>query len=56
MRPRPRRRSPCWSRCSPCALIALILPPFIARLADLGTNVQEGVQRVAYSLGESVAG
>ncbi|WP_170179275.1 AI-2E family transporter [Solirubrobacter pauli] len=39
-----------------CALIALILPPFIARLADLGTSVQEGVQRVAYSLGESVAG
>lgn len=39
-----------------CALIALILPPFIARLTDLGTSVQEGVQRVAYSLGESLAG
>ena len=39
-----------------CGLIALILPPFIARLADLGTNVQEGIQRVAYSLGDSVAG
>jgi predicted PurR-regulated permease PerM len=37
-------------------LIALILPPFIARLADLGSSLQEGVQRVAYSLGESLAG
>jgi putative heme transporter len=37
-------------------LIALILPPFIARLADLGTSLQEGVQRVAYHAGESLAG
>ena len=37
-------------------LLALILPPFIARLGDLGASLQEGVQRVAYSAGESVAG
>ena len=37
-------------------LIALILPPFIARLTDLGSSLQEGVQRVAYSVGESLAG
>ncbi|MBE2315958.1 AI-2E family transporter [Solirubrobacter sp. CPCC 204708] len=39
-----------------CGLIALILPPFIAKLADLGSSLEEGVKRVAYSLGESVAG
>jgi putative heme transporter len=39
-----------------CGLIALILPPFIARLADLGSSLEEGAQRVAYSLGESLAG
>jgi predicted PurR-regulated permease PerM len=38
------------------ALIALILPPFIARLTDLGSSLQEGVKKVAYSLGESFAG
>ena len=38
------------------ALIALILPPFIARLTDLGSSLQEGVQKVAYSAGESLAG
>src|SRR5687768_7720145 len=38
------------------ALIALILPPFIARLTDLGTSLQEGVQKIAYSLGERLAG
>ncbi len=37
-------------------LVALILPPFIARLTDLGSSLQEGVQRVAYSLGQSLAG
>ena len=37
-------------------LIALILPPFIARLTDLGSSLQEGVQKVAYSAGESLAG
>ena len=37
-------------------LIALILPPFIAKLTDLGSSLEEGVQRVAYSLGESLAG
>ena len=37
-------------------LIALILPPFIARLTDLGSSLEEGVQRVAYSLGDSIAG
>lgn len=37
-------------------LVALILPPFIARLTDLGTSLQEGVQKVAYSAGERLAG
>ncbi len=37
-------------------LIALILPPFIAKLTDLGSSLEEGVHRVAYSLGESLAG
>ncbi len=37
-------------------LIALILPPFVARLSDLGASLQEGIQRVAYSLGEQAAG
>jgi predicted PurR-regulated permease PerM len=37
-------------------LVALILPPFIAKLTDLGSSLEEGVQRVAYSLGESLAG
>src|SRR5690349_2088102 len=39
-----------------CGLIALILPPFIARLTDLGSSLEEGIQRVAYSLGDSLAG
>ena len=39
-----------------CGLVALILPPFIARLAELGSSLEEGVKRVAYSLGESLAG
>ena len=37
-------------------LIALILPPFIARLADLGTSLQAGLQRVAYSAGHEFGG
>jgi predicted PurR-regulated permease PerM len=37
-------------------LVALIVPPFVARLSDLGSSLTEGVQRVAYSLGESLAG
>jgi predicted PurR-regulated permease PerM len=37
-------------------LLSLVLPPFIARLGDLGASLQEGVHRVAYSAGESVAG
>jgi putative heme transporter len=37
-------------------LIVLIVPPFIARLADLGSSLEEGIQRVAYSLGDSIAG
>jgi predicted PurR-regulated permease PerM len=37
-------------------LIALILPPFIAKLTDLGSSLEEGVKRVAYSMGESLAG
>ena len=39
-----------------CGLVALILPPFVAKLAELGSSLEEGVQRVAYSLGESLAG
>ena len=38
------------------ALVGLILPPFAARLTDLGSSVQEGVQRVAYSTGERLVG
>src|SRR5688500_12046840 len=37
-------------------LMALILPPFIAKLTDLGSSLEEGVKRVAYSMGESLAG
>src|SRR3954449_5397270 len=32
-------------------LVTLILPPFVARLTDLGSSLQEGVQRVAYQIG-----
>jgi predicted PurR-regulated permease PerM len=38
------------------ALVGLILPPFAAQLADLGSSVTEGVQRVAYSTGERLVG
>jgi predicted PurR-regulated permease PerM len=38
------------------ALVALILPPVAARVADLGSSVQEGLQRVAYSTGERLVG
>ena len=38
------------------ALITLILPPFIARLTDLGSSLQEGVERVAYEVGDSFFG
>ena len=38
------------------ALVGLILPPFVARLTDLGSSVQEGVERVAYSTGERLVG
>jgi putative heme transporter len=37
-------------------LLSLVLPPFIARLSDLGTSVQEGAHRVAYEVGDRVAG
>jgi putative heme transporter len=37
-------------------LITLILPPFLARLSDLGTSLEEGAHKVAYEVGESVAG
>jgi putative heme transporter len=32
-------------------LITLILPPFVARLTDLGSSLQEGLQRVAFQVG-----
>jgi predicted PurR-regulated permease PerM len=38
------------------ALVGLILPPFAAQLSDLGSSLQEGVQRVAYSTGERLVG
>ena len=38
------------------ALLTLILPPFIARLSDLGTSLQDGVQRVAYEVGNALGG
>src|SRR3954463_9839335 len=37
-------------------LLALIVPPFVARLAALGTSLQAGLQRVAYSVGHSLGG
>jgi predicted PurR-regulated permease PerM len=37
-------------------LLSLILPPFVARLSDLGSSVEEGVHRVAYEIGDRVAG
>ncbi len=37
-------------------LLSLVLPPFIARLSELGTSVQEGVHRVAYEVGDRAAG
>ncbi|MDA0161582.1 AI-2E family transporter [Solirubrobacter ginsenosidimutans] len=37
-------------------LLTLILPPFISRLTELGTSVQEGAHRVAYEVGDRVAG
>jgi predicted PurR-regulated permease PerM len=37
-------------------LLSLVLPPFIARLSELGTSVQEGAHRVAYEVGDRVAG
>src|SRR5262245_22796915 len=33
----------------------VIVPPFVARLTDLGSSVQEGVERIAYEIG-AVAG
>src|SRR4051794_7818795 len=32
-------------------LLTLILPPFVARLTDLGSSLQEGVERVGYEIG-----
>jgi predicted PurR-regulated permease PerM len=37
-------------------LLSLVLPPFVARLSELGTSVQEGAHRVAYEVGDRVAG
>src|SRR3954452_15036793 len=37
-------------------LLSRVLPPFIARLSELGTSVQEGAHRVAYEVGDRVAG
>jgi predicted PurR-regulated permease PerM len=36
--------------------ISLILPPFIARLTDLGSSLQEGIERVAYEIGDGIFG
>ena len=35
-------------------LLTLILPPFVARLTDLGSALEEGVQRVGYEIGDAV--
>ena len=32
-------------------LLTLILPPFVARLTDLGSSLEEGVQRIGYEIG-----
>src|SRR4051812_41174054 len=37
-------------------LLSLVLPPFISNLSELGTSVQEGAHRVAYEVGDRVAG
>src|SRR4051812_18338711 len=37
-------------------LLSLVLPPFISHLPALGTRVQEGAHRVAYEVGDRVAG
>ena len=34
----------------------LIVPPFVAQLSDLGTSLDDGMRRLAYSLGHDVAG
>ena len=34
----------------------VVIPPFVARLADLGENIQEGGRQVAYSVGQDLAG
>lgn len=34
----------------------LVIPAFVARLTDLGSNIQEGARQIAYSVGEDVAG
>ena len=37
-------------------LIALVVPPFVSGIGELGTSVQGGLQRLAYSLGHDLAG
>lgn len=36
--------------------VTLILPPFVARLTDLGSSLQEGIERVAYQVGDNLFG
>jgi predicted PurR-regulated permease PerM len=36
--------------------ITLILPPVVSRLTDLGSSLQEGVERVAYEVGDGIFG
>lgn len=42
--------------CALAAALALIVPPFVARLSDLVANLQQGSERVVYTLGHDVAG
>jgi predicted PurR-regulated permease PerM len=35
-------------------LVYLVVPPFVARVAELGSSITEGVQKVAYTLGSNV--
>jgi putative heme transporter len=37
-------------------MAALVVPPFVSGLTDLGANVEQGARQVAYSVGADVAG
>jgi putative heme transporter len=37
-------------------VVLLVVPPFVARIADLGSSIEEGARQVAYSVGRDIAG